>query len=148
MGTGFGETVLSGAIGASDVSLIFTVGITGPNILDGGALPDLQLGILDPDGGCAGFACATAAGRIGASGGDPVVSASVQALNLGADFFYGPPGVGPNSTSQQFFVSFNPSTAWTLDGSESLAEHLHEIVQAAFRAGVRGGVLAGFSDAE
>lgn len=121
VGSGFGETVLSGAIGASDISLLFTVTVSGPGALEGGVLPDLQIGILDPDGGCFGFACATSAGRIDPAGGaDPVLSASVQAANLGADFFFNP-DVGPNSTSQEFFVSFNPTTPFALDGSESVA---------------------------
>ena len=59
IGSGFGETVLDGAIGGLDVSLIFTVSVVGPGALDGGVQPDLQVGVLDPDGGCFGFACAT-----------------------------------------------------------------------------------------
>ena len=64
------------SVGGLDVSLIFTVGVSGPGALDGGVLPDLQVGLLDPDGGCLGFACATAVGRIDPPTGDAVSSAN------------------------------------------------------------------------
>ena len=122
VGSGFGETVLDGAIGGLDVSLIFTVSVSGPGALDGGVQPDFQVGLIDDDGGCFGFACATAVGAINPPSGDAVASASLQsfgAYNLGADIFFDT-DVGPNSTSQEFFVTFDRSS-FDLDGSESFA---------------------------
>lgn len=116
IGPGFGETVLAGSIGASDFVLVFTVGVSGPAALDGGALPDLRIGVVDSDGACFGFTCATAAGRIDPPGGDPVLGASIQPLGLGADFFFAP-GVGPDATSQLIFVSFSQSPPWAFDES-------------------------------
>ena len=95
--------------------------MVGPGALEGGVLPDFQVGLLDPDGGCLGFACATAVGTV-ASAGDRVESANLQEagpFSLGADIFFAP-DVGPNSTSQEFFVTFDSSTL-DLDGSESFA---------------------------